>query len=187
MKKRKPTSTKIDKFGLVIKSTIDNKDRWEERSTVAITLKLLAPLYTQSDVEQLFKFLVETADKDEHVRQELQDAGIEAIKLHGANNVEVLIPIFEESLATSSKEAVVVLYGTLARDLDKSDARLKIIIERLMKSLDTPAVQYAVSECIAPLVPAVDNLQQVFDELFEKLWTAKKYPLVVVPHMVFLV
>lgn len=172
--KKNPPAPKLDKFGLVIKSTIDNKDRWEERSTVAITLKLLAPLYTQSDVEQLFKFLVETADKDEHVRQELQDAGIEAIKLHGANNVEVLIPIFEESLATSSKEAVVVLYGTLARDLDKSDARLKIIIERLMKSLDTPAVQYAVSECIAPLVPAMDNLQQVFDELFEKLWTAKK-------------
>ncbi|EMG49432.1 hypothetical protein G210_5806 [Candida maltosa Xu316] len=171
--KLNPPAPKLDKFGLVIKATIDNRDRWEERSTVAIALKLLAPLYSESDIESLFKFLVDTSDKDELVRQELQDAGVEAIKLHGSENVEVLIPIFEESLAKSSKEAVVVLYGTLARDLAKTDPRLKIIIDRLMKSLDTP-VQYAVSECIAPLVPSMDNLQQVFDDLFEKLWTAKK-------------
>lgn len=172
--KKDPPAPKLDQFGLVIKSTIDNRDRWEERSTVAIALKLLAPLYTEAHVKQLFEFLVETCDKDELVAQELQDAGVEAIKLHGASNVEVLIPIFENSLAKTSKESVVVLYGTLARDLDKNDPRLKIIIDRLMKSLDTPAVQYAVSECIAPLVVAMDNLPQVFDELFEKLFTAKK-------------
>lgn len=172
--KKNPPPPKLDQFGLVIKSSIDNRDRWEERSTVAIALKLLAPLYTEAHVKQLFEFLVETADKDELVAQELQDAGVEAIKLHGASNVEVLIPIFETSLAKSSKESVVVLYGTLARDLDKSDPRLKIIIDRLMKSLDAPAVQYAVSECIAPLVGAIDNLPQVFDELFEKLFSAKK-------------
>lgn len=170
----------------MIKSTIDNRDRWEERSTVAIALKLLAPLYTEAHVKQLFEFLVETCDKDELVAQELQDAGVEAIKLHGASNVEVLIPIFENSLAKTSKESVVVLYGTLARDLDKNDPRLKIIIDRLMKSLDTPAVQYAVSECIAPLVVAMDNLPQVFDELFEKLFTAKKCHRVEVQHMVSL-
>ena len=97
-----------------------------------------------------------------------------------------MIPIFENSLAKTSKESVVVLYGTLARDLDKNDPRLKIIIDRLMKSLDTPAVQYAVSECIAPLVVAMDNLPQVFDELFEKLFTAKKCHRVEVQHMVSL-
>ena len=184
--KKDPPAPKLDQFGLVIKSTIDNRDRWEERSTVAIALKLLAPLYTEAHVKQLFEFLVETCDKDELVAQELQDAGVEAIKLHGASNVEVLIPIFENSLAKTSKESVVVLYGTLARDLDKNDPRLKIIIDRLMKSLDTPAVQYAVSECIAPLVVAMDNLPQVFDELFEKLFTAKKCHRVEVQHMVSL-
>ena len=121
----------------MIKSTIDNRDRWEERSTVAIALKLLAPLYTEAHVKQLFEFLVETCDKDELVAQE-QDAGVEAIKLHGASNVEVLIPIFENSLAKTSKESVVVLYGTLARDLDKNDPRLKIIIDRLMKVWTLP-------------------------------------------------
>ncbi|CAK9439732.1 uncharacterized protein LODBEIA_P38320 [Lodderomyces beijingensis] len=177
LEKKNPPAPKKDEFGLVIKSTIDNRDRWEERSTVALSLKFLVPLLTKADVQKLIQFLVDEAlgDKDENVRQQYQDAGIEAIKSHGAENIEVLIEIFEKNLSSKNiKEPVVILYGALASHLDASDARLRVIFERLMKSLDTPGVQFAVSECIAPLVPAFQSeLSQYFDKLFEQLFTAK--------------
>ncbi|KAI5960043.1 GCN1 [Candida pseudojiufengensis] len=178
IEKKIPPAPKLDEFGLVIKSTIDQRDRWEERSTIAFTLKFLVPKLTDSsNVEKLFKFLVDEAlgDKDEHVRQQFQDAGIEAVKVHGAKNVETLINIFEESLQSKNiKEPVVVLYGSLARHLNSSDPRLRVIFDRLMKSLDTPNVQFAVAECIAPLVPSFEKeLQQQFDTLFDKLFDSK--------------
>ncbi|KAI5952229.1 GCN1 [Candida jiufengensis] len=178
IEKKNPPAPKLDEFGLVIKSTIDQRDRWEERSTIAFALKFLVPSLTESsDIEKLVKFLVDEAlgDKDEHVRQQFQDAGIEAIKVHGASNVENLIKIFEESLQSKNiKESVVVLYGSLASHLKGSDPRLKVIYDRLMKSLDTPNVQFAVSECIAPLVPSFEKeLPNQFDELFEKLFDGK--------------
>ncbi|CAD1812517.1 unnamed protein product [Candida parapsilosis] len=175
--KKNPPAPKLDEFGLVIKSTIDQRDRWEERSTVALALKFLVPHLSESDVEKLFKFLVEEAlgDKDQNVRQQYQDAGVVAIEAHGAENVEALIRIFEDSLqAKNIKEPIVVLYGTLARHLEPTDERLRVIFDRLMKSLDTPNVQFAVSECIAPLVPSFkDDLASYFDALFTTLFTGK--------------
>ncbi|KAG7664813.1 GCN1 [[Candida] subhashii] len=186
--KKNPPPPKLDKFGLIIKATVDQRDRWEERSTIALALKLLAPLFSKSNIETLFKFLVNEqalGDKEDLVRQELQEAGVEVIKIHGAENVEVLIPIFEDNLAAKDqrskvqdtiKESVIILYGSLARHLDNSDERLKLIVDRLIKTLDTPSenVQFAVSECIAPLVPGFESrLQEFFDLLFEKLFTGK--------------
>lgn len=177
IEKKNPPAPKLDEFGLVIKSTIDQRDRWEERSTIAHSLKFLVPLLSKQDVEKVIKFLVNEAlgDKDEHVRQQYQDAGIEAIKAHGADNIETLINIFEENLSSKNiKEPVVILYGSLASHLEMNDPRLKVIFERLIKSLDTPAVQFAVAECIAPLVPAFQKeLPKYFDDMFEKLFTAK--------------
>ncbi|EGW32689.1 translational activator of GCN4 [Spathaspora passalidarum NRRL Y-27907] len=190
--KKNPPAPKLDKFGLVIKSTIDQRDRWEERSTIALALKLLAPVFDKECIEKLFNFLVHDqalGDKEGLVRQELQEAGIETINLHGSKFVESLIPIFEENLAAknerskvqdSIKESVIILYGSLARHLETSDPRLKIIVDRLIKTLDTPSekVQFAVSECIAPLVPSFESrLQEFFDLLTEKLFTGKSLPI----------
>ncbi|RLV88989.1 eIF-2-alpha kinase activator GCN1 [Spathaspora sp. JA1] len=189
--KKNPPAPKLDKYGLAIKSTIDQRDRWEERSTIALALKLLAPVFDKQCIEKLFNFLVHDqalGDKEGLVRQELQEAGIETINIHGSNYVEILIPIFEENLAArnerskvqdSIKESVIILYGSLARHLQDSDPRLKIIVDRLIKTLDTPSekVQFAVSECIAPLVPSFENrLQEFFDLLTEKLFTGKSLP-----------
>ncbi|KAG5419039.1 GCN1 [Candida metapsilosis] len=177
IEKKNPPAPKLDEYGLVIKSTIDQRDRWEERSTIALALKFLVPQLSDSDIEKLFKFLVDEAlgDKDQNVRQQYQDAGVAAIEIHGAKNVEALIRIFEECLQGKNiKEPVVVLYGTLARHLKPTDERLRVIFDRLMKSLDTPNVQFAVSECIAPLVPSFkDELPKYFDTLFDTLFTGK--------------
>ncbi|ODV96908.1 hypothetical protein PACTADRAFT_1492 [Pachysolen tannophilus NRRL Y-2460] len=186
----KPEPPKLDEFGLVIQSSIsDQKDRWEERSGVALSLKFLSPLFKDtSSVVKVFEFLiVEKAlgDKEPIVRQELQEAGIEVINLNGFKNIESLVPIFEACLSEKDvgskvqdniRESVIILYGALARHLDSSDPRLTKIIDRLIKTLDTPSedVQFAVSECISPLVEAIESkLSYYFESLFKKLFEGK--------------
>lgn len=188
--KKNPPAAALDRFGLVIKSTADQRDTWEERSTIALTLKLLAPFFNSRSIERIFKFFVieeALGDKEDLVRQELQEAGVEIINSHGSDNVEKLIPIFEENLAAKDqrskiqdniKECVIILYGSLARHLDPSDDRLQVIIDRLIKTLSTPSedVQFAVAKCIAPLTKYIEpQLQEYFDRLFEKLFDGKTY------------
>ncbi|GEQ70755.1 hypothetical protein JCM33374_g4434 [Metschnikowia sp. JCM 33374] len=160
-----PPVPEKDQFGLVINKHASQKDSWEPRSTVAIALRLLSPLCKSNEaVEKIFKFLVSDeslGDKEDLVAQELLEAG-----------TEIKVPKKQDKI----KESVIILYGSLGRYLDPSDERLRIICDRLLKTLDTPSedVQYAVSECIAPLVKSFDSsLQDRFDALFEKLWNGK--------------
>lgn len=181
-----PPPPPLDKFGLPITNHASQKDSWEDRSTVALTLKEMAPMFeSKESAEKVFYFLVERetlGDKESLVCQELLEAGIAILEQHGRTHVEVLIPIFEKCLSQKDegskkqdriRESVIILYGTLGRYLDAEDDRLRIIVERLLATLDTPSedVQYAVSECIAPLVKSIEpKLQDHLDTLFEKLW-----------------
>lgn len=189
IEKLTPPPAPKDKFGLVINNHASQRDHWEARSTIAICLRLLSDLcQTQESIEKIFDFFVKKetlGDKEPLVCQELLEAGTEIIRVSGANFVETLIPTFEAALSapdTNSKtqdrikESVIILYGSLGRHLKPDDARLGLIFDRLLSTLDTPSedVQHAISECIAPLVPAFqDVLQDKFDDLFEKLWTSK--------------
>lgn len=181
-----PPVPKTDEFGIVIKSKDEKLDRWEERSGVSLALRYLAPMFKPSEsIEKFFKFAVNEralGDKDSIVRSEIQDAGMHIIDAHGKSNVPTLIEIFEAALEEPDekskiqdnvKESTIILYGNLARHLDMGDSRIEDIVSRLLKALDTPSedVQYAVSECIAPLVQFVShNLNEYFDSLFEKLF-----------------
>lgn len=158
-----PVQPVLDNFGLVAIPASEIKDPWEERSTIAIALRAVVPLLSNSEsiTVSLIKFLVQQGplgDREPLVRQEMKEAGIEIITQHGASNVEQLIPIFEESLKgekeTSVKENVIILYGSLARHLNPADDRIGAIINRLVATLDTPSphVQQAVSACLSPLV-----------------------------------
>lgn len=189
-KKEVPPPAPLDKFGLPMTNHSSQKDAWEDRSTIALTIKLMSLLFVSaSSIESVFRFLVDEetlGDQEQLVAQELLDAGVEIIKDHGLNHVETLIPIFEKGLAQEDKgsvkhdrirESVIILYGALGRHLDASDERLTIIVDRLLATLDTPSedVQYAVSDCIAPLVKSIEpRLQEHLDALFEKLWNGKK-------------
>lgn len=189
IEKLTPPPAPKDKFGLAINNHASQRDHWEDRSTIAISLRLLSGLcQTKESIEKIFDFLVKEktlGDKEPLVCQELLEAGTEIIRESGANFVETLIPTFESALSAPStnsdtenriKESVIILYGSLGCHLEADDPRLGLIIDRLLLTLDTPSedVQYAVSECIAPLVPAFEDLlQEKFDTLFEKLWTAK--------------
>ena len=185
----KPPELETDEFGLVVKNSACQKDRWEQRSGVALTVTYLASMFTKSEeVSKFFTFLIKQrslGDKAGLVRSELQEAGLKIIERNGKDIVEILITIFEECLAEKDekskvqdmvKESVIIMYGSLARHLDKNDSRIDAIVNRLLESLDTPSedVQYAVSECISPLVPFIQSkISSYIDNFFDKLFGAK--------------
>lgn len=187
--KENPPPPPVDKFGLPIKSAISTRDPWEWRSTVAQTLRLSAHLFDEPTVNTVFRFLVDEkalGDKDDIVRQELVDAGVQIVRIHGLAHVEALIPICEACLGEKDqnlrqqdniRQLVIILYGALASYLDADDDRLALIVDRLVKTLDTPSedVQYAVSQTLAPLAPALArNLRTYLDKLFTRLFTGAK-------------
>lgn len=76
------------------------------------------------------------------------------------------------------KQAVVILMGSLARHLDKDDARIKPIVMRLISALSTPSqtVQEAVANCLPPLVPSVkDDAPGLINKLLHQLLKSDKY------------
>lgn len=126
-------------------------------------------------------------DQNSKVRQEVQDAGRAVIQYHGLNIVETLIPIFDMYLAKDIKksethdrirESVVILYGALACHLKSSDPRVISVVDKLIGTLDTPNenVQYAASECLAPLVKLFQpKLGDYFQILQDKLFSERKF------------
>ena len=70
------------------------------------------------------------------------------------NHVSALLPVLETFLAEAPNDAsydavrqsVVILMGSLAKHLDKSDPRVKPIVAKLIEALSTPSAQ--VSLCI---------------------------------------
>jgi hypothetical protein len=90
-------------------------------------------------------------------------AGSAVIDLHGSTRLAALITMFEKHLGGPSpatetsdqiKEAVVILFGRVARHLEPTDLSNTNNRDPLVEALRTPAeqVQMAVSECLAPLV-----------------------------------
>jgi hypothetical protein len=109
------------------------------------------------------------------------------IDLHGKENLQSLIATFEEYLGRPSTgdavqdhivEALVILFGRLARHLDPSDPRVKSVIARLVDALRTPSevVQAAVCDCLPPLIRVIkDDVPDLVDQLMSDLFNASKY------------
>ncbi|SSD58452.1 related to Translational activator GCN1 [Saccharomycodes ludwigii] len=179
-----PPQPILDEYGLVAVSAAEQKDPWEHRSTVALSLKQCIAYYksgiTSSDIVSFVEFLINNGalgDKSQLVREEMKDAGISMLTAYGAAYVEELIPIFEKALSSDTpaivQENVIILYGSLARHLKESDPRVTIIVSKLLNTLDNQSedVHKAVSACISPLVPLFRAKTQEFIEmLFQKLF-----------------
>src|SRR5436190_7608705 len=76
-------------------------------------------------------------------------------------------------------ETVIIMYGALARHLKSGDAKIPVVIDRLLATLSTPSetVQYAIAECLPPLVRTCgDKSSKYFDQILDTLFTSKKYP-----------
>ncbi|KAK1997219.1 ARM repeat-containing protein [Colletotrichum falcatum] len=184
----KPRVPQLDEYGMPKKTNL--ADPWESRHGIASAFKELAPHMAKQQLDPFFEFLIENGplgDQNANVRSEMLDAAIRAIDLHGKGMVDKLMKVFERTLEGSEKntetsdrvnEAVIVMYGALARHLNPGDSKLPVVIDRLLATLSTPSetVQYAIAECLPPLVQAYgDKSSKYFAQVLETLLTSKKY------------
>jgi len=114
------------------------------------------------------------------------DAALATLNAHGKENVNSLLPVFEEFLKNAPNDAsydavrqsVVVLMGSLAKHLDKSDPKVKPIVAKLIAALSTPSqqVQESVAGCLPPLVPAIrEDAGGMIQRLMQQLLESDRY------------
>ncbi len=184
----KPLANQHDPYGRQKKRETDTT--WEARSGVALAFKELSPVFETSHLSSFLKFLVEEGslgDRNAVVRKQMIDAAKTIIAMSGQKKVEELMGMFESHLKSHHggsefedhvREAVVILYGALARHLKPGDARLPQVMERLFAALETPSepIQYAVAECLPPLVRASgDTVPRYVEDMLDKLLNQKTY------------
>ncbi|KAK7746284.1 translational activator of GCN4 [Cytospora paraplurivora] len=184
----KPRKQELDAFGMPKK--MDLSDPWEARQGIALAFKELAPHLEIPQLDAFFNYLIEQGplgDRNAAVRGEMLEAANNAITIHGKVILDELMKTFERALEVPDKgseagdrvnEAVIIMYGTLARHLKSGDAKIATVIERLLATLNTPSetVQYAIAECLPPLVQTCsDKSSKYFDQVLETLLTSKKY------------
>ncbi|XP_058803320.1 stalled ribosome sensor GCN1 isoform X2 [Phymastichus coffea] len=176
---------KLNDFGRIVEQPIDT---WGPRRGVALALAQLAPLLTPETIRTLIQFFVSTGlgDRNQTVRTEMFTAAVAAVDLHGKDNITSLLPVFEDFMDKAPKigsfdcikQSVVILMGSLARHLDKDDARIKPIVTRLIAALSTPSqqVQEAVANCLPHLVPSIkDDAPKMLEKLMHQLLNSDKY------------
>lgn len=183
-----PPVPKRDKYGIFQKA--DLTDHWEARSGLAIAFRSLTSLFPPSELIPFLEFLIKEGclmDRHVTVRKEMLDAGTALVALRGAECLEPLMNLLENHLGASSQdtqeadwlnEALIILYGSLARHLPPGDPRVQTVITKLIATLKTPSeqVQYAVAHCLAPLCWIDNNEARYYvTQLLEELFAAKQY------------
>nr|XP_043881729.1 eIF-2-alpha kinase activator GCN1 [Solea senegalensis] len=176
----------LDALGRVISES--PPDQWEARCGIAVALNKLSQYLDEAQVTPLFLFFVPDALNDRHpeVRRCMLDAALSALNTHGKDNVSSLLPVFEEFLKNAPQDAsydsvrqsVVILMGSLAKHLDKSDPKVKPIVAKLITALSTPSqqVQESVASCLPPLVPAIkEDAAGIVRNLLQLLLESDKY------------
>ncbi|KAI9675942.1 MAG: translational activator of GCN4 [Trizodia sp. TS-e1964] len=159
--KAKPIVPLQDKFG--IPSKTNSKDPWEARHGAALALKEISTFIRDESLTFFIEFLINEgplADRSPMVRDAMIDAGTTAITKNGKSQINQLMAIFERGLEKPDSgldqvnEALVIMYGALARHLEASDERVPMVIKKLLETLSTPSetVQYAIAECLPPLL-----------------------------------
>ena len=177
-----------DPYGRQKKQEADNA--WTSRSGVAMALQELADILQAQHIGIFLNFLLDEGparDTNATVRKQMIKAAKSVITISGYQVLEELMRTFESSLEALDKgseredpvkEANIILYGALARHLEAGDYRLPKVMRRLMGALVTPseAVQYAVAECLPPLVRAsIDDVPEYINDSLEKLLGSKTY------------
>ena len=178
----------LDEYGMPKK--MDMRDPWEARNGIALAFRELAPVFNESLLDSFLQFLIERGplgDKSASVRDEMVEAARAIIALHARHKVEELMKTFEHTLEATGQgdevsdrvnEAVIILYGALARHLNAGDDRVPKVVERLIATLSTPSetVQYAVALCLPELVHASrDHTAEYIRKVIDQLLNGKTY------------
>jgi hypothetical protein len=184
----KPKIPERDAYGMIKKT--DLSDPWEARDGVALTFGELAPYWPTSMLIPGIDFLIQDkalGDQNSSARDDMIESATKIISLHGGEKLEELMKTFEGALSGAEgsssgadlvNEAVVILYGALARHLPAGDSRVPKVVNKLLETLSTPSetVQYAVSGCLPPLVrTSIDKIPEYVQKTLDELLTSKKY------------
>lgn len=183
----KPRVQLLDEFGMPKK--MDLSDPWEARQGIATAYKDLAPVIQTTQLDSFFDFLIGSGplgDKNGAVRNEMLVAATRTIELRGKAILDRLMKKFERALEQPSNteesdrvnEAIIIMYGALARHLNAGDAKIPVVIDRLVATLSTPSetVQFAIAECLPPLIRACrDKSSKYFGQIMNELMSSKKY------------
>ncbi|KAJ3604484.1 hypothetical protein NHX12_029224 [Muraenolepis orangiensis] len=165
----------LDGLGRVISES--PPDQWEARCGIALSLNKLSQYLDESAVTPLFLFFVPDALNDRHpeVLRCMLDAALSALNTHGK---EFLKNAPQDASYDCVRQSVVILMGSLAKHLDKSDPKVKPIVAKLITALSTPAqqVQESVAGCLPPLVPAIkEDAAGIVRNLLQLLLESDKY------------
>jgi hypothetical protein len=186
--KAKPRMPERDEFGMPRK--MDLRDPWESREGIALALKEMTPAFQPDGLVDFLNFMVyegPLGDRSAAVREAMIEAATSVITTKAASKVEPLMELFENALEGQDRkselydqvnEAVIILYGALGRHLAAGDARVAKVVQRLLATLSTPSetVQYAVAQCLPPLIRTSDQeLSAYMEQIMEQLLQSKKY------------
>ncbi|KAK5117180.1 hypothetical protein LTR85_008948 [Meristemomyces frigidus] len=184
----KPRKPELDRYGMSVKK--DLADPWEARQGVALAFKELAAVFPGDQLVPFMNFLIESGplgDRSTAVRDSMVDAATAIVTSRGQDQVEALMKLCESTLGSSANtsqsqdlvnEAVVILYGALARHLPYGDPRVPKVVDRLLSTLSTPSesVQFAVAQCLPPLVRASsDQASKYLQRMVDETLHSKKY------------
>ena len=187
-KEAQPPVPKRDKYGIIQRA--DLADHWERRSGLAAAYRYLAPNFPADDLVPFMEFMINSgalADRSSVVRQEMLEAGAVIVKTRGAECLEPLMGLLGSTLDATKddsqgadwlKEAVIILYGTLAQNLAATDSRIQTVIQRLIEALKIPSeqVQYSVAGCLGPLARTDEiDVSPYISQLLEQLLGAKQF------------
>lgn len=163
-------------------------DTWEARQGVGIALEKISQYIPEDQLDSLFHFFVPNALGDRHdaVRKQMLDAAMQAVNHFGQDHMDMLLSIFQEfldkamdsSAHDSIRQSVIILTGSLAKHLAKTDPQVKPIFSKLMAALATPSqqVQQAVANCLPPLCGAMkDEAPELIKNLLTQLVDAESY------------
>jgi hypothetical protein len=186
--KAKPRVPERDEYGMPRK--IDLRDPWESRDGIALAFREMTPNFKDDDLVNFLQFMIydgPLGDRSATVRDEMIDAATTVIKTKAQSMVEPLMELFENALESPDRksemydqvnEAVIILYGALGQHLKSGDERVPKVVQRLLATLSTPSetVQYAVAQCLPPLVRTSEQeLSTYIEQMSEQLLQSKKY------------
>lgn len=184
----KPRKPELDRYGMPIKQ--DLTDPWETRHGIALAFKEMAGIFPADQLSPFLMFLIDSGplgDRSAMVRDSMLDAATTVVSMRGQEQVEALMELCETTLESSANstqsqdlinEAVVILYGALARHLPSGDQRTPKVVQRLLYTLSTPSesVQYAVAQCLPPLIRASpDEASRYLKQMVDETLHARKY------------
>jgi hypothetical protein len=189
IEKAKPRVPERDEYGMPRKN--DLRDPWEARDGIALAFKEMTSGFQPEGLSDFLTFMVYNGplgDRSSAVREEMIGAATSIITTKAQSRVEQLMELFENALEGPDRksemydqvnEAVIILYGALGRHLEAGDKRVPKVVQRLLATLSTPSetVQYAVAQCLPPLVRTSEQELSVYiDQMMDQLLNAKKYP-----------